>query len=82
MTDEFINSFIENRKFYRNELYAELESYMEDMRQRTQTEKEVIYKTTEQIFPDWNMDKASEAMDLIQWLKKFVENGTNKLGCL
>ncbi|HSD08284.1 hypothetical protein [Flavobacterium sp.] len=82
MTEQDINAFVENRKFYRNELYSELESYIEDTRQRTQTYKDGVYKTTEQIFPDWNMDKASEAMDLIQWLKKFVETDTRKLECL
>jgi hypothetical protein len=82
MEEEFIKSFIENRKFYMNELYTELEAYMEDMRQRSQTLKGNVYNVTEEVFINNNHHKASEAMDLMRWLKKFVETDTNKLECL
>jgi hypothetical protein len=72
----------ENRKFWRNELYLELEAYMKEMREITQTKRDGVYKTTPQIFPDMNLDKGSEAMTIMRWLKQFIETPTNKLECI
>lgn len=71
-----------HNRYYRNELYTELEDYIADMRKRSQTERGGIYPKCRNIFPDVNVNKGLVAMDVMRWLKQFVENPHFKLDCL
>ncbi len=67
--EEYLNS----QRYYINELYKELEDFMQEQREVYQVDKTKKYKPQKQILPDFNMDKAVHAMKLIDFLKQFVE---------
>ena len=74
--EEHLNS----QRYYINELYKELEDFMQEQREIYQVDKTKEYKPQKQILPDFNMDKAVHAMKLIDFLKQFVEIDNRKLG--
>ena len=74
--EEYLNS----QRYYINELYKELEDFMQEQREIYQVDKTKEYKPQKQILPDFNMDKAVHAMKLIDFLKQFVEIDNRKLG--
>ena len=71
-----------HNRYYRNELYTELEKYIADMRRITETEPNRKYPKCRNLFPDINTNKGLIAMEIMRWLKPFVENPHFKLDCL
>ena len=67
-------------KYYRNELYNELEDYIKQRRKTFKIDKKEKYIKNIQIFDDFNIDKGRVAMEIINLLKKYVETDTKKLG--
>ena len=84
MTEEnnFFNNIDPYNRFSRNELYNEVENYIASIRNRFDIKKEGVYKQNPQIFPDIDLDKGSAAMELMKYLKKYVETDEFKLGCI
>ena len=77
---EKFSEYLSSNRYYMNELYTELETFMQEQRKAYQVEKDIKYKPQKQILPDLNMDKAVHAMKLIDFLKQFVEIDNRKLG--
>ena len=69
-------------KFYRNELYTELEDHIIELRKIFEIQRGGEYQKLQNIFPDVNTNKGLVAIELMRWLKPFVENPNFKLDCL
>ncbi len=70
---EKFSEYLSSNRYYMNELYTELETFMQEQRKAYQVEKDGDYKPQEQIFPNFNIDKAIHANKLIDWLTQFKE---------
>lgn len=79
---EKLTEFIEGQKYSRNELLNELEQWIIDQRQYTETFKDKKYKQLPQLFPGFDMEKATAAKEVLVWLKQFVETDNFKLDCI
>ena len=69
-------------RYYRNELYTELEDYIADMRKRLSVERDKNYPKCRNIVPSINTNKALVALEIMRWLKPTVEVDTFRLDCL
>ena len=69
-------------RYYRNEIYTELEDYIADMRKRLSVERGKNYPKCRNIFPSINTNKALVALEIMRWLKPTVEVDTFRLDCL
>jgi hypothetical protein len=69
-------------RFYRNELYTELEDYITQMRKMFGVERGGEYVRLRNVLPDINTNKVVVALEIMRHLKPIAENPHFKLDCL